>query len=140
MRVMTTFLEFYEVLMKFVLFKLYNDAGLAYPPKLVESKDAAGAHLDALNVQSVAEKAAMDSIAEINSTVKRGNKGADKTVAASESRIASLTSKLATLEKEGDGSEDEGDSDEESDDEDEGESDEEEDEGETTASGYLFFM
>lgn len=32
--VMTTFLEFYHTLMKFVLFKLYNEANLAYPPNL----------------------------------------------------------------------------------------------------------
>jgi Pescadillo N-terminus len=32
MRVMLTFLEFHHALLKFVLFKLYSDLGLRYPP------------------------------------------------------------------------------------------------------------
>ena len=35
-KIMTTFLEFYEALLGFVNFKLYRDAGLAYPPELDE--------------------------------------------------------------------------------------------------------
>jgi pescadillo protein len=31
-RIMMTFLEFYEVLLKFVMFKLYNQMDMAYPP------------------------------------------------------------------------------------------------------------
>ena len=33
-RVMWTFLEFYETLLKFVFFKLYHDRGLFYPPRI----------------------------------------------------------------------------------------------------------
>lgn len=33
-RIMVTFLEFYSTLLHFVLFKLYNDAGLVYPPPI----------------------------------------------------------------------------------------------------------
>ena len=32
---MMTFLEFYDIFMKFVLFKMYSDVGLAYVPSPV---------------------------------------------------------------------------------------------------------
>lgn len=38
-RIMLTFLEFYSTLMHFVLYKLYTDIGLVYPPKLDVQKD-----------------------------------------------------------------------------------------------------
>jgi len=45
-RVMRTFLEFYEVLVGFVNYKLFHSLGLKYPPKLDEIKDVrAGALL-----------------------------------------------------------------------------------------------
>lgn len=34
LRIMMTFLEFYTTLLHFVLFKLYTDSGLVYPPKI----------------------------------------------------------------------------------------------------------
>ena len=39
LRIMLTFLEFYSTLMHFVLYKLYTDSGLVYPPKLDVGKD-----------------------------------------------------------------------------------------------------
>lgn len=38
-RIMLTFLEFYSTLMHFVLYRLYTDIGLVYPPKLDAEKD-----------------------------------------------------------------------------------------------------
>ena len=38
-RIMVTFLEFYSTLLHFVLYKLYTDAGLVYPPKIDYEKD-----------------------------------------------------------------------------------------------------
>lgn len=38
-RIMLTFLEFYSTLLHFVLYKLYTDSGLVYPPRLNAEKD-----------------------------------------------------------------------------------------------------
>lgn len=47
---MLTFLELYQTLLSFVLFKLYTDAGLVYPPPLDAKKDENGAGIDALHI------------------------------------------------------------------------------------------
>lgn len=47
-RVMLTFLEFYEVYMKFVLFKLYHMQGLQYPPVVDTAREAEGCCLLAI--------------------------------------------------------------------------------------------
>lgn len=48
---MLTFLELYQTLLGFVLFKLYTDAGLVYPPPLDTQKDEGGAGVDAFRLQ-----------------------------------------------------------------------------------------
>lgn len=50
-RVMLTFLELYQTLLGFVLFKLYTDAGLVYPPPLDKQKDDGGAGVGAFSLQ-----------------------------------------------------------------------------------------
>lgn len=45
MRVMQTFLEFYHSLLRFVLYKLYNDLGLNYPPTVRPEKEHISAEL-----------------------------------------------------------------------------------------------
>jgi pescadillo protein len=52
-RVMLTFLEFYEVFLQFVLFKLYASQGLQYPPKIDRQLDAEGCFLLALKSDRV---------------------------------------------------------------------------------------
>lgn len=47
-RVMTTFLEFYETFLSFVLFRLYHDIGLRYPPDLGSSLEEAGVGVGAV--------------------------------------------------------------------------------------------
>lgn len=56
LRVMLTFLEFYQVLLKFVHFQLYTDLGIAYPPKINLELDQAGVQLAALDLERVAKK------------------------------------------------------------------------------------
>lgn len=51
-RVMMTFLELYQTLMGFVLFKLYTDENLVYPPKLDVNKDNEGAGFGSLMLTS----------------------------------------------------------------------------------------
>ena len=63
-RLMGTFLEFYTVAIKFVMFKLYHELGLVYPPKLDEHLVGAGAHLVAVQpetIEEVRERAAAQS-------------------------------------------------------------------------------
>jgi pescadillo len=52
-KVMATFLQFYEVLLKFVLHKLYHQMGLSYPPVLLEDVEAHGGNLAALQLKAV---------------------------------------------------------------------------------------
>ncbi|UZJ51033.1 hypothetical protein CBS101457_000353 [Exobasidium rhododendri] len=60
-RIMSTFLELYQTLLGFVLFKLYTDINLVYPPVLDEEQDAQGAGIGALRLTE-ANKAAMDGL------------------------------------------------------------------------------
>jgi pescadillo protein len=51
-RIMHTFVEFYTTLLGFVLFKLYTNEGLVYPPKFDEEADAKGAGLRAFKLEN----------------------------------------------------------------------------------------
>lgn len=55
-RIMLTFLEFYVTLLQFVLFKLYIDAGLVYPPKIDSAKEQGVGGLSAYILESKREK------------------------------------------------------------------------------------
>ncbi len=46
-KVMSTFLEFYRALLRFVNFKLFTDLGLKYPPESLAQKDL---YLDSVQV------------------------------------------------------------------------------------------
>ncbi|KHJ30315.1 putative pescadillo-similar protein [Erysiphe necator] len=49
-RIMGTFVEFYQVLLGFVNFRLYTSLGLVYPPKFDKNRDDKGAELDAFSL------------------------------------------------------------------------------------------
>ena len=61
-RVMLTFLELYQTLLGFVLFKLYMDAGLVYPPPLDKQKDDEGAGVDAFSLQDASSRTGQQSL------------------------------------------------------------------------------
>jgi pescadillo len=54
-RVMLTFLEFYRAFIGFVNYKLYLDAGFAYPPRLAADEEDAGVGLMSLKLEETAE-------------------------------------------------------------------------------------
>lgn len=55
-RIMLTFLEFYSTLLHFVLYKLYTDNGLVYPPTLDTEKDKIISGLSSYILESQDEK------------------------------------------------------------------------------------
>ncbi|KAK9446668.1 nucleolar protein [Limtongia smithiae] len=54
-RIMLTFLEFYTTLLQFVLFKLYSDTGLVYPPRIDVAKEQGVGGISAYIVESKKE-------------------------------------------------------------------------------------
>ncbi|KAL7746369.1 mRNA-binding ribosome synthesis protein nop7 [Sorochytrium milnesiophthora] len=93
-KVMSTFLELYETLLGFVMFKLYSDVGLRYPPRFDAEKDGEAAGLGAMTLESTVDTAQASSGASGKTGLSEVEK---KQKAASAKRIKSLTSKLAAL-------------------------------------------
>jgi pescadillo len=63
MRVMLTFLEFYHSLLRFVMFKLYHDLGLKYPPVVRPETESISAELaDIIKELSGAQRSAEEQI------------------------------------------------------------------------------
>ncbi|OQR98005.1 pescadillo-like protein [Achlya hypogyna] len=96
LRVMLTFLEFYEVLLKFVNFKLYTDMGIAYPPQIDLQLDGAGAQLAAMKLEKLEAAKSTTATSEEDASMSDEEDDAEANAAvvaqqqASESRIASL--------------------------------------------------
>lgn len=68
LRVMLTFLEFYEVFMQFVLFKLYAMQNLQYPPAVDAKRDAAGCFLLAMTAAPISDDSAEPGAAVTSTT------------------------------------------------------------------------
>jgi len=49
--IMATFLQFYESLVGFVMYKLYHGLGMRYPPNLNQALDDSGAHLESIQLE-----------------------------------------------------------------------------------------
>lgn len=52
-QVMLTFLDFYEVFLSFVLYRLYNSLGLKYPPVIDSEKDNTGSYMYSLQTEEL---------------------------------------------------------------------------------------
>eukprot|EP00940_MAST-03C_sp_MAST-3C-sp2_P000922 g922.t1 len=93
-KVMGTFLEFYDTFMRFVMFKLYHDAGLQYPPVLKEDADANAAHLGAIEIR---KRDATTDKAEEESSTSTGETSDDHAGREVEERMKSLSSKMKDI-------------------------------------------
>ncbi|KNE66560.1 hypothetical protein AMAG_11688 [Allomyces macrogynus ATCC 38327] len=91
-KVMHTFLQLYDTLLGFVMFRLYSELNLKYPPALDAAKDAGAAGLDALTLESAGD--AKDAAAPA-AVVQAAN--APKLTAEDKKRLKSLKSKIASI-------------------------------------------
>jgi pescadillo protein len=108
LRVMLTFLDFYEVFMKFALYKLYSLQNMSYPPAIDKRLDDAGSCLLAIKVEDQATEAADNNPEMVAVALKSGSgSGSDgggskkgKQAAKGEKAAAvnsAMQAKLATL-------------------------------------------
>lgn len=82
-RIMVTFLEFYSTLLHFVLYKLYTDADLVYPPKIDYEKDKIISGITSYILESQNEKNSLlnpDNGNQPSSAPKNGDKVTVKTL------------------------------------------------------------
>jgi pescadillo len=113
-RVMITFLDFYEVFFKFVLFKLYSTLELAYPPTVNDAMKDCGGFL--LSVNSKAATNGEEAVEETDQAKSQRQKDGKKL---GREKIRKLEEKLTMLGKEDeeeDEDEDEEDAEEQGDD------------------------
>ncbi|CAH0482871.1 unnamed protein product [Peronospora belbahrii] len=96
-RVMLTFLEFYQVLLKFVNAQLYMQIGVAYPPKINLHLDSAGALLAAIELERTKEEtmndtdAKMDEVMETDKDISEQQKESEKRLKTLGGAIAKYT-------------------------------------------------
>jgi hypothetical protein len=96
-RVMLTFLEFYETLLKFVNYKLYHNLGLKYPPKLNPNKDKKGSNLMALTLSPFEAAQGQGIESDEDDDISHGSHNSDEindTQKQSADRLKSLPEKL----------------------------------------------
>ncbi|KAF8464126.1 Pescadillo N-terminus-domain-containing protein [Kalaharituber pfeilii] len=88
-RIMRTFVDFYQVLLGFVMFRLYTMEGLVYPPKFDAEADAKGAGLRAFSLESKGVK--LISNGENGSTETLEGKDVSKQLRTLGDKIAAIT-------------------------------------------------
>jgi len=109
-RVMLTFLEFYEVFLQFVMFKLYSAQNLQYPPKVDSALDAEGVLLLSMKsdrLEGTAPEAEATPAVEAAKPTKATKASMGKTSAASLSTLPKLLKDLSSAQEEDDEEEEE---------------------------------
>jgi pescadillo len=100
MRVMVTFLEFYEVFLRFTLFKLYHMQGLQYPPKTDKLLHDAGCVLLSIRATSLDGSNTAEALAITDTTSSETHDKklkAKKLDPVEEERMKSLNAKLESI-------------------------------------------
>ena len=69
--VLLTFLDFYHVFLRFVLYRLYSAAGMPYPPSIDALRDCEGAEIDALTAEIDAPTADTEESRELEGSAGR---------------------------------------------------------------------
>lgn len=80
-RIMMTFLEFYSTLLHFVLFKLYTDSGLVYPPKIDVEQDKILSGINAYILESQEETSVLNAEVPSDASDKEAQSIDTKTLA-----------------------------------------------------------
>jgi pescadillo protein len=97
LRVMLTFLDFYEVFVRFALFKLYSIAGFHYPPVVDRSLDEAGCGLLAMRETAV-ELTGEAGAAVVRPAIERNaEKNDSSTIHSTSGPSAEMQGRLRTL-------------------------------------------
>ena len=96
-RVMITFLDFYEVFLKFALFKLYGTMEISYPPTVDPQLDASGCFLLAVR-SGGSDNSSKDAESEQKSLVVPSSVSQDSTADKGKSEKVGRTSKLSKME------------------------------------------
>jgi len=96
-KVMLSFLEFHEILLGFVNFKLFHELSLNYPPKFSEELSARGEDLEAIQqeVPKILDKTVDNG--ENLGKKKEEDKQKEKLIAESKNRLSTLTETLKKL-------------------------------------------
>ena len=99
-RVMLTFLELHEVLLRFTHFKLFSGLGLAYPPPISATAEGLGGGLGAVEAAPIAPAAPVAAVHTDDGALAPAH-GAAAVDAAAAARIASLKDKLRSIRRDG---------------------------------------
>ncbi|TFL06639.1 Pescadillo N-terminus-domain-containing protein [Pterulicium gracile] len=96
-RVMLTFLELYQTLLGFVLYKLYSNTGLVYPPPLDTRKDEGAAGVGAFQLQEASQMRPETSESGSKTVEVDGRKISSKSVRQAIKNIANADSTTAEI-------------------------------------------